>query len=413
MTSRIVCVGDTHLRSAHPRNAQRLAALDQVIAAGLALEELAAWAWVGDLFDTDSTVEDRLAVASRLRTMADRAPVFIPRGNHDGRGDLLIFAMLATRFPIIVCETTDVVTTTLATGHVATVFLLAYPEEGGLVAAGTPIADIPDVARQLLDTIFIDAGAKLEAARARGELTAFFAHANIYGAVSSTGQPSGWTDIVVDAALLTRLGDCPKVLGHIHKPQDIAGAVYAGSISRNTVGEVEDKRFLVVEFPDAHSWVARSYPIDVPAIWHVETAFVKGEPFVYRWTAGPDGEPLEPPVSLKGCEVRVRVTCPKSERMFYEMAKPHILADFADCKLSIEPIFQSDSALRSVEVAAARTLREKVAAWASVTGTVLPAAVLDKLDLLERSTPDAVLSDVRATIGALLDASEEREVAVA
>lgn len=417
----IPCIGDVHLRSAHPRNPQRLAALDQIIAAGLALPCLAAWAVVGDLFDTESTVEDRLTWAERLRAMAKRAPVFVPRGNHDPKGDLLLFGMLSTEWPIFIREDPDVITTQLATGQYATVCLFPYPEEGEFVSQGVAPAEIPRAARERHEVIFRRAGAKLETARANGDVTAFFAHANFRGAVKATGQPQGWKDIVLDTELLDLLGECPKVGGHIHNPQQIGDFIYVGSSSRNDVGEVEDKRFLVLDIEPVGSqgqkpvWKghAQSHELYCPAIWHVETEFVKGQPFVYRWTAGPDGEPLQAPVALKGIEVRVRVKYPKSERTFWLMAQPQILADFAEAKLTIDPVCEPDNALRAPEVIAARTLAEKVAAWAKVTGTVLPDLVLDKLALLERATPDDVLAQVRREVAALLASTEEQEAAVA
>ena len=93
-----VHLGDLHLRGDR-RNLQRLAALDQAIAVGMAMAHLEAWLWPGDLNDRRMTIDDRNALAERLRTMADFAPVVICCGNHDLPGDLDVFARLRTRYP--------------------------------------------------------------------------------------------------------------------------------------------------------------------------------------------------------------------------------------------------------------------------------------------------------------------------
>ena len=78
-------------------------------------------------------------------------------------------------------------------------------------------------------------------------------HANIVGAVASTGQPQIGQEISVSQAHLARLGDCVKVFNHIHKHQRIGDAWYVGSLCRMDWGEVEVKGFLriIVQREDA------------------------------------------------------------------------------------------------------------------------------------------------------------------
>src|SRR3990167_5962571 len=98
--TRLIHVGDVHLQHGHPRNADRLASLDQIVDEGRQLDQLGAWLLPGDLFHARSTVADRNDLAERLALMADVAPVVVVRGNHDQPGDLDIFSRLKARWPV-------------------------------------------------------------------------------------------------------------------------------------------------------------------------------------------------------------------------------------------------------------------------------------------------------------------------
>jgi hypothetical protein len=51
-------------------------------------------------------------------------------------------------------------------------------------------------------------------------LTLMIGHVNVAGAQLSNGQPSIGHEIELNPKHLDRLGDIPKLLNHIHKPQD-------------------------------------------------------------------------------------------------------------------------------------------------------------------------------------------------
>lgn len=404
--TRLVVIGDTHLQSANPRNVDRLRAFDQVIHEGLALERLGAWVHVGDVFHTRSTPEDRNGVAERLQRMADVAPVLVIYGNHESPLDLHVFARLKTAHPIYVLERPECLYVRLATGERATIFGLPFPHKHGLVSAGLAPADVQAVATDLLDSIFMEAAATLEAARDRGEITLMVGHATIAGAVSSIGQPMGQHgEIVVTAAHLHRLGVIPKIFGHIHKPQEIHDAVYVGSAARMDYGETEEKRYLTIEF-DQGGWVLHSHPIDCPPRYHVEGTLTR-EGFVWQVTKGPGGDAEPAPASWKGAEVRVRVRFNHSEKSVLQMAAVH--AEFAEAaRFELEPIAVPDRALRSPEVAAARTLAEKLAAYSQVAQ--LAPSIAEKLARLEHGDPLQILSEIQTGL-ATLEAGEPESVA--
>jgi len=403
--TRLVAIGDIHL---HPgaKNAQKLQLLDMIITEASTVDGLGAWLLLGDLFHARSSVEDRNALAARLQRMADRAPVLIVRGNHDGLGELQIFAELRAEWPIYVLERPECLGFRTATMDDVTVFGLPYPERAGLVLAGVANPDLVDEAAHALDAIFMQAAIELEDARAKGDMTLMVGHANITGAIASNAQPQVGREISVMPQHLDRLGPIAKVFGHIHKPQELHGAVYAGSISRGSFGEIEAKRYLVVDLHDDSTFTIADRPIDCPPMAHIEGELTR-DGFTWQMTAGPGGELQDPPTSWKGWEVRCRYRFAQSEAAVVEKAR--VLAEFAEAALLVlDPIAVPDRALRAPEVAAAKTLPDKVAAWCAISGAVASEGVLFKLGKLEQMAPEVVLDATKDHVSDIV----EEELAV-
>jgi DNA repair exonuclease SbcCD nuclease subunit len=386
----ILAIGDIHM---HPgdRREIKLAALDQALNVAAALGP-GAILYLGDIFHAKSSIEDRNAIAERIQRSAMIAPTGILPGNHDAEGDLEIFGKLAGACPISVFSHPGCYRIRLATGQSATLFALPYPHRHGLVMAGCPHPELIDAAADHLDAIFMKAAIDLEDARAKGDITLMIGHANISGAIASNGQPQVGMEISVMPRHLDRLGHVPKLFGHIHKPQELHGATYAGSISRGDFGEIEDKRFLVVTFERsaditegdyASEWL---YDIDsvglkVPPMGHVEGRLTR-EGFTWQLIAGPGGEPQEAPASFDGWHLRVRYSFQASERavLDHSLAKAPFTAAAI---LQMDPIATPDRQLRAPEVAAAKTLSDKLTAWCALAGTVASDCVLQKLAKLE------------------------------
>jgi len=387
-TTTIVHLGDTHLQSTNPRNAARLRALDQIIAEGMALPDLGAWLWPGDLFHGRSTATDRNDLAERLTLMANQAPVVIVRGNHDAPGDLDIFAMLNTAEPIYVIDEPMVLRVSLAMGRIAAVACLPYPTKGGLIAAGETAETSGPVAGQLLLSVCRGLAAELADARADGLITLAAGHVNVAGSVASNGQPQIGVELSADAECFVPFAGDYIGLNHIHKPQDIAGASFAGSIAAMDYGEVHDHAYTVVSYTldeatDRWSYEVTRRPIETARLYHVESSWSPAGRFDWSVTAGPGGVPQEPPASWEGCEVRVRVRYDASNRAilnFDELRAPFAGAD----RIDLEPIAVPDTQVRAPQVAAARTLADKLSAWAELNGATLAPSVIEKLAALER-----------------------------
>lgn len=406
MTTTIVCIGDAHF-GPNGRNGDRRLAFLQILQYGCALPALGAWVLAGDLNDAKMTIDDRNWLAEHLQQMAARAPVVIVAGNHDAPGDLEIFGRLATRYPIVVVTAPEVHRLTLATGGAASIACVPYVHRAALVAAGLPHDDLGAAARQLLEPIFIDAAQQLDEARARGDVALFVGHMNVGGSIASTGQPQIGQEIELDPALLARLGHVPKILGHIHRHQEIYGAWYLGSIARMDFGEQESKVFGVLSFEAAPdplrrfglTWSLDFLPIDVPRQLHIEGELTRE---AFTWHVVGEG-PLPSTVAetVAGADLRVRYRFNPAEIGALDLAK--VYAEFAGCRsLKLEPIAERAHDVRAPEVAAAVTLEDKIRRFAESRGLVITSTLIDKLTALQAHDGERVLTDVATRLGGLV-----------
>ncbi len=396
--------GDLHLGPGR-RNADRRRVFSTFVDELSRLPHLAATLLPGDLNHARMEIPDRNYLIGEIKRAAQHGPIIITPGNHDLEGDLSMFGELGTKYPVFVVDAPKVITFTAATGATVTAFCLRYPTAGSLVASGVAPGDVGAVARQMLEAIFRDAALQLETARARGHITLFVGHVNVGGSLTATGQPNIGQEIEVDGSLLALLGDCYKGLNHIHKGQEIHGAWYPGSFCRLDWGEIDPKRWLRVDYTEAETgwaYAVEPQPIAVAPMYHVEGRLTR-EAFDWVVKDGPEGAPLDKPASWSGCEVRVRYTFDASERAMLEIRRGEILATFADAAhLELEPVAQPDRALRAPAVAAAKTLPDKLRAWADLNpGTVVTDRVLAKLVQAE-GDPTVLLADLQALADALV-----------
>lgn len=414
MLTSFIHIGDGHLQPG-PRQEDRLRALDQIITEGLALPNLGAWLWPGDLFHAGAAARDCNGIDERLQRMAKKAPVVICYGNHDAPGDLDGFARLYAPYPVYVIDRPRVVSVPLAGGHsMASIFVLPYPHKGGLVAAGVAKNDVVPAAADLLEPIFIEAAAQLEKDRAAGNLPLMIGHVNVAGSIASTGQPNIGREIELSPRHLDRLGPIYKGLNHIHKAQDLHGAYYAGSICRLNWGEVEPKSYVVItydtesraQYRDGIPSMIERRPLDVAPMFHVEGTLSLEDGFVLGngYDVVTDSHEIGNRYMTrdwKGCEVRVRYRCKSSEKAVLDEAR--VRAPFTDAaRLKVECLVDLDRDVRAPEVAAATTLEGKLVAYLHAP---LADGLRFKLAALEAGDDEQILRDVTARLSELETAS--------
>lgn len=433
---RLVGIGDSHFGPG-PRNVERYASLDQIIAWGTA-RPIGAWLHAGDLNHAKMTIEDRNELVPRFQRMADHAPVCMVVGNHDVDGDCRVFSKLQAKFPIVVIETPGVHRIELATGGHASVFGVPYVHRGGLVAAGVDHAQLAQVARQILDPIFLTGANQLETAAAAGDLPVFLAHLAVGGALMSTGQPSIGREIEIDPALLARLGPVPKVLGHIHRHQQIYDAWYLGSIAKNDFGENEDKVFGVLDFESPTVWSIHFERLTVPEQLLIEGRLTRDgfqfdhDDWMCRSCVGTgdgvvevadDGvAPCRPcngsgRRSWDGAYVKVSYRYNHSERDVLDVAL--VRSQFAGCRdLKLDPIAEMEHSVRSPEIAAAVTLLAKGEAYCAHRGVAFTDGLGAKIDALQQQSSEEILAALRTRIDGMgkppsptTPADAERQVA--
>jgi hypothetical protein len=431
-------IGDAHVCHAHPRNADRLAALDCIIDAGRQAPTLAAWLWPGDLFHQRSTPDDRNAVAQRLQAMAAHAPVVLTVGNHEVAEELVIFARLSAPWPIYVLTEPGVAHFRTATRAAAACFALPYPHKAGLVGAGVEHAGLGQEARALLDPIFIAAADELQQAAKTGAIPLMVGHVNVGGSIASVGQPQIGRELELDPGLLARIGageGTAVALNHIHRHQLIHGAVYAGSIARLDFGEREPKGYVEWEYDATAGWTWRFVEVPTPEMLHVDGVLTR-EGFRFEhddWMCLScrgmgDGERNEVEGTFEtlscqdcrgtgrrswaGADIRCRYTFVKAETDALDVAK--VLAEFAGARsLKLDPVPVLEHQVRAPEIAAAATLDEKVERYAERHGIEVTEGFRAKLAALQSQDATALLSQVSTEVARAGAVERETEQAVA
>jgi len=418
MAARFVHIGDLHL-GPNARNGDRRAALDQILDEN-GYGPVSAWLWPGDLNDGRQTIEDKNYLTERVYRMAGIAPVVIVPGNHDLPGELDYLSYIGAFYPIYVVNTPQVLRVNLAweggdSGQWASIFCLPYPHRAGLIAAGVATEDLGQAARAALEAIFRPAITELRDAQERSEITLMIGHVNVGGSIMSAGQPNIGREIELDPALLAPFGDIPILLNHVHKAQTVGQAWYAGSCCRLDWGEVEEKRYLVLEWPITpggyeSAWRIEAKPLHVAPMFHIEGTLTREG---FTWTAPEGARPCPacqsaaavPPCAVcegrgydwTGTEVRVRYAFDATVKDALDESQ--VRAAFAGAKvLKVEPIPQRTRPVRAPEVAAAVSIHDKAAAFARHAGLHWSPGLETKLALLQLPDGGAFLTDVTRSL---------------
>jgi DNA repair exonuclease SbcCD nuclease subunit len=361
------------------------------IADEVARQRPAAFLSGGDIYERASTPNERAAVAEWLTAVAETCPVVIARGNHDRQRDCELLARLRTRHPVIVEERCGV----HVVGGVA-VAAVGWPNRASIahmIGKPLPPEAVDDVARELLSNVVRGLGQELIThAGPRVLLT----HAMINGSITSVGQPLIGAEMNVGLDNLALSGADIAIAAHIHKPQEWQFGklpiAYTGSPFRTAFGEVEEKSILLAEFgADGRlvQWSRLTTPatqmILIEAKWDGE-----GASFEISSLAFPSCE------RVNGAEVRFRYRVDANCRDAAKRAATELRARMtSDGAVSVkcEEEVMSTTRARAPEVAAAKTIDDKLVAFWRSRGLELKAqridALLTKFHLVEEEVAAA------------------------
>lgn len=310
----------------------------------------------GDVFERKSTPTERLAVATWLKAVSSVAPVIIVRGNHDALGDLALFRSLRSQHPILVEEAAGV--------HVVAgiaVAAVAWPRKAHLLAGLTDAGheESEQAAATAMRNLLKGLGDRLTEHNGPRILAM---HAMVRGSVTSVGQPLVGCDLELGLEDLAGTNAQFVALGHIHKGQDWMFGdlpiVYPGSPRRTAFGEVEEKAYVLVDVDDAGA--ALWEPIAIPA---TPMFLVEDEWGPEGWLVGWHGMP--PDERVAGAELRCRYTVAIDQRDAARRGAQELrerLLALGAAHVKVEEVVTATVRARAPEIAAAKTLDEKLAA---------------------------------------------------
>lgn len=321
-----------------------------------------AWADGGDVFDGESSVTEREAVAEWVTRMCEVAPGVMVRGNHDLPGEVAFMQRLRTKHPLIVEERAGV--------HIvggAAVAAVAWPERAPILAMAGSIGATEEVIREALQAVFRGLGSEL-ATRAGNELPRIgLMHGLVDGSIASSGQPLLGLPINIGLADLALFGADMGILSHIHKPQHFAPPsggpwAYAGSSHRTDHSQGNERKVVLFAEFDKRRLVR---------LEEIETPCAPMTDLDATWSTEMGGALImQSHPDLKGYEIRLRYKVAADQQdaaaAFAREWQDKMLEVGAKAvKLDPQVIVQTRA--RAPEVAAAPTFPQKLEAhWASL-----------------------------------------------
>lgn len=317
-----------------------------------------------------------LALARRIKQLADHCPVFMLQGtfSHEPAGMLQIFAMIGARHPVIVSDRIEMIG--LQNGHWTAIDASNVGDDYDLAITSIPTLNKADLAIQVgaenaaeamgdhLATAmhnFAPANALL---RQRGVPTILVTHGTVDGSLNENGVPMAGLDHEFRAGTLYLAGTNAILMGHIHAHQtwerDFDGLrqviAYPGSIGRFHYGEQGEKYYLL--------WSVESNSVDFQAIATPSKRMID-----LRFDGAPDVEEIRRVAAQ--CEgAFVRVTYNVDEEFASTVDRNAIkdaLGGAAEVK--IEGMVMTIQRQRCAGITGLASVDEKFKLWCEITGT--------------------------------------------
>ena len=329
----------------------------------------------GDIYDTVSTAQQRLAFKNFLDTCLTHCPVVVLRGNHDQRGDLLTFHGLKGSKGT--CYVIDKNPEVVELKHLnLNIYGLPHISLPALAQNQDVKTDMTEAGRGILSDLLKTWSKDIKSS---DSVSLALFHGVVAGAQLDNGYIPRANGIYVTNKQLDSLG-CPVACGHYHAYQKVAKqAWYSGSPSRNSFGEAEgDKGCLVFEH-NGTKWLNPEFVSLNPnkmalltAHWLAGNKSLDEVPYkLYVSGFFTDDSILDTGTRYNGYHVRLRYHVPVDELAEATEALPRLLEHFESAdELKVERIIEHNNVARCADMANTPTVVDGLKIWLEQSGRV-------------------------------------------
>jgi exonuclease SbcD len=254
---------------------------------------------------------ERNTLADVYVRLAEHAPVFVVRGNHDiADRDIDIFGRLKSRHSILAFSNPGIARGSTRGGQPFVVAALPYPSKGFLMARaktdGVRLDDVNAACREAIKAVLMGLKVEMES-DPKTTVRLILAHINVSGALAGGFALIG-QDVEAGALELESTGADYIACGHIHKVQQMSARVwYPGSPRRVDFGEEgEEKGYLLVTVEPGQEPVVEFRPSPLRKMQTI------------RVTVGENGIETSGPIEA-GADARVIIDVDEQRRSSIDM----------------------------------------------------------------------------------------------
>jgi exonuclease SbcD len=364
------------------------------------VHNVAAAMLTGDLTDRalDGHSPALLALAKRIKQLADHCPVFLLQGtfSHEPVGLLKMLEMIGARHPIIVSDKIGMIG--LSEGK-----WLEYDPTYTDVKYDLVITSVPTVNKAELalvvgaDHASVEMGNHLAALlglfgpanaalRRRGVPTVLASHGTVDGSLNESGVPMAGLDHEFSLGSLFSAGTCATLLGHIHMHQQwtrqhegrTQRIAYPGSIGRYHYGELGEKFCLIWE---VSADTADFTQVQTPSKRMIEIAF-DGIPNLDELATVAE--------QCRGAFVRIRYSVDEEfAKTVDRQAIKQILSMAAEVKIEGEVL--TIQRQRCAGISTLISVEERFMTWCEFTQTPQD-GLAERLTMLQTMAPEEIAS---------------------
>lgn len=339
-----------------------------------------------------------LALAKRVKQLADHCPVFLLQGtfSHEPVGLLKMLEMIGARYPIVVSDTIGMIG--LSQGKWIEYDPTYIDVKYDLVITSVPTVNKADLALAVgADNAAVEMGNHLAALlglfgpanavlRDKGIPTILASHGTVDGSLNENGVPMAGLDHEFSIGALFSANTCATMLGHIHMHQQwtrehngrTQRIAYPGSIGRYHYGELGEKYCLIWEVT---SDTANFSTVQTPSKRTIEIAF-EGVPNLEQLATVAE--------QCRGAFVRVRYSV---DEEFVKTVDRHaikaILGLAAEVKIEGEVL--TIQRQRCAGISTLTSVEERFMKWCEFTNSPTD-GLAERLSMLQTMAPEDIAS---------------------